>query len=473
MGGFISAIFQNDIFVVGGFDPSWNAAKVKSFFEKNFEFPLISISSIKETPFFRVEFDSTDCVESELKRLRIGNHRITVIKVKNDLNEAIQEITNKTSKGKQLAEPMKATNDEEIANPNVYIDYQEQIRLKSLNTTKEIADLLKINYVTVACVSSPKLNGFCNKAFFSVGFDKEKHVAVGFNCGSKMNPAIVPLENCISYYPVTYKIVEEFINFMVKNSSFPFNALTGTGSWKTIQIQTSDAGALVTVESSNQISQELQKKLVEEVKSANTICLKYKHNVEVISGTGFIEETLLNIKFKATPGIFLPTNPQAFNYYLKAVLNLKLLTKETTLVHIYSGGCFLSLCLANDVNKVIAIDADRRALEYACNIAKENNVSNFESHFGSVEEQTNEILSKEAAEKTIALIELHHLASTKKTLNAVINCKPQTIILGSEGTSLPREVTLFNEFYKLSSCFIVDFFPHTNKNYYVTIFSKK
>ena len=473
MGGILSTIFQNDIFVVGGFDPSWNSMKVKSFFEKNFEFSLISISSIKETPFFKVEFDRNDDVESDLQLLRIGNHRITVIKVKNDLNKAIQEITDKINGKKPSEEPKKITNDEEIANPNVYIDYQEQIRLKSLNTTSEIADLLKLNYVPVTCVSSPKLNGFCNKAFFSVGFDKEKHVAVGFNCGSKMNPVIVPLENCISYYPVTYNIVDEFINFMVKNSSFPFNTLTGTGSWKTIQIQTSDTGALVTVETSNQISEDLRKKLIEEVKSANSICLKYKHNIEIISGNGFIEETLFDVKFKATPGIYLPTNPQAFNSYLGTILYLKLLTKETTLVHIYSGGCFASLCFAIDVNKVIAIDADRRALEYAKNIAKENNISNFDTFFGSVEETTKEILSNEPAEKVVTIVELHHLASTKKTLNAVINCKPQTVILASESTSLPREIVLFSGFYNLSSCYIIDFFPHTNKSYYVTIFSKK
>ncbi|MCP4569293.1 MAG: 23S rRNA (uracil(1939)-C(5))-methyltransferase RlmD [FCB group bacterium] len=97
---------------------------------------------------------------------------------------------------------------------------------------------------------------------------------------------------------------------------------------------------------------------------------------EVLFGPGYIEEEVMDLRFRISPGSFFQTNSrQAENLYRRAI-ELAGLSKNDTLLDLYCGAGAIGICAAGAAGSVVGIDIEEEAIEAAIINAQINNLDN-------------------------------------------------------------------------------------------------
>ena len=477
MGGLFSFAFSH--FIVYGFDPKLEDTDIKRFINKNFDFNYYSIKKLENPKYVLFSFtDEYTCEQAayELYQFRTGNVKFIIVQVIDSMEEAINQMNAKLkSLEPNPINPEYISTDAELIVPNIEIDFPEQIRLKSLQTTQQIREQFLPTFCNVTTIEPDKNTCFWNRGMFDIGYDENGEISIGFSYGSKQSSYIIPLQTKQIYFAPIYSVVESLLSFIKSSELLPFNPQTETGVWKSvfIQVANNNSNFIATIETNEEITNSVEENLISALKNVPSINLKYHGNIKTIKGTGYIKEQIDNILFQITAPIFnfWPVNSATFYKYIGALLFLfSDENSEKSLVHIYSKLCLTSLCLAKYVKTVNAIDNDKNCLEYAEQIAAMNSINNIEFHYTkNVEKMSKQILSQFKKENLIVLIDMVKSLQLKKTLSSIFESNPQSIVLTCESTSLPSEISMFLSKYYIESCFIVDYYPHTNKNFYVTV----
>ena len=479
MGGLFS--FGLYHFIVYGFDPSMSVDKIKKFINNNFKFSYYSIQKLQNPNYVLFSFDDENICEvaaEKLYRYRFGNSRFIIVQVINGFEDAIQRLDQKIkSYSVLLTNEENLDNDKNYIVPNIDIDYFEQCSIKSLQTTQQIHDKFSNTFCEVSVIKPDKTIFFWNKGYFDIGYDREGKLSIGFSSGSKNNTFIIPLTTKQIYFAPIYSAIKSFLSFIEKSDLPPYEQQTKEGVWKSIYVQVSNDNnnCLLTIEINEELSDKIKKQLILSLKNIPSIILKYKEEYMTIKGTGYINENIDSISFQITPQIYnyWPLNSTTFYKYIGALLYLFENEHENTLIEVYSKISITSLCLSKYVEKVISIENDSNCISYAEQICLLNSIKNIEfKNKGKIIDLVDEALKQSDKEKCIVIVDLIKSLTLKKTLLKILENLPQYIILTNESISLPNEISLFLKEYFIESCFIIDYYPHTNKNFYVTVLKK-
>ncbi|MBI5399273.1 23S rRNA (uracil(1939)-C(5))-methyltransferase RlmD [Candidatus Saganbacteria bacterium] len=176
-------------------------------------------------------------------------------------------------------------------------------------------------------------------------------------------------------------------------------------------------------------------------------------------GQDYLLESLGKIKFKIPSQSFFQTNTKQAERLIEVIRDFAGLEGEESLLDLYSGTGSFGLSLAHQAKEVIGIEENQPAVELSTSNAALNNISNFRSIAGRVEDT---LPSLERKFSTI-ILDPPRPGVHKKALQAIGRIRPKKIVYVScNPASQKHDIDILKEFgYKIERCQPLDMFPHT------------
>lgn len=464
MGAFFSA---PQSLYVGGFDSQWDDERVRKFLSDRCRIKFTDLKRDSDKKHFIIKFDNQDLLEKGellLRKIRIQNSGLKIIRIENNVENARAEMNNMN-----VVRETFPNSDIELLTPFLNIPYAVQLRNKELANLAEMTEKFNSQYPNITVIPSPILNSYYNRCVLSIGYNQSKKPEIGFQSGNRTSPYIIPIENVSSYPLEIFTIVNIFKNLMHKTKTAPYDPFTGKGHWCSLSIQCSESDMIIYIESKKEISKDLQKEILSAFQQYNHICIKGNNISSTLKGDLMLHQKIHNIDFHFNNSIIIPKNILAIQDMLKYLNDSLRVLGVEDLISVNSQYGFIALNLANSVKNLICFDGDKVATDHAIKTAEQNGIQNVEFSTDIYGEGLINMLSSKNMYKTAVLIEFNRHPSFADTIVNIFNWRPLYVILVSEGSSIPKEYTLFADGYLLFDSIVTDFSPHTNRSHYTTI----
>lgn len=185
----------------------------------------------------------------------------------------------------------------------------------------------------------------------------------------------------------------------------------------------------------------------------------------VIKGSGYIEDSISDIKYRISPESFYQINMKMTKVLYDKVLEYAEFRGDEQVLDLYCGIGTISLYIASKVKSVIGIEIVEQAIENAKNNASINNILNVDFLCADVSTlMSTNFLSGDTKIDTI-IVDPPRKGLDKLTIDFVKKVSPQKVIYVScDPATFARDIDMLchekNEF-KLRKLSNVDMFPHT------------
>lgn len=183
--------------------------------------------------------------------------------------------------------------------------------------------------------------------------------------------------------------------------------------------------------------------------SVITEILKSESREEIIEKIGS-----LTIKYHYSS--FFQNNIELFE---KALFLMKENLEEINkIVDLYCGAGVIGLYLAEKAKRIIGVDVDKKAIEFAKLNAEENGVKNFEGITLPSEKIDFEILK----DSDVLILDPPRSGLHKKVINLIRQTKPKKIFyLSCNPITQARDYNLIKDLYQIEKFYGLDFYPNT------------
>lgn len=349
-------------------------------------------------------------------------------------------------------------------------------------------------------IQSPEINGYRTKCEFTVGRNLEGTPTVGFLLGlyrdgitAVLNPA-----ECLHVPEKAKKIAKAMEDYIRQSNYDVYDRVEKIGVWRSVMTKTQRSGDVMIVIQMNTTSlsdnqfEEEKKKLVaywDKLKCegdivATTLMLQVwngdsngitdKGTTEVLTGDGYVYETILGCRFRISSSAFFQVNTPATELlYAKCAewcdINEN---KKTTLLDLCCGTGTIGITMAKSVDRVIGIEMIPEAIVDAKANALLNNMTNVQYHASKVEEKI-DIVANEKNETVIAVLDPPRSGVHSSVIRAVresqqiekvifISCDPKQAMQNFIGLCRPTSNRFKGMPFKPSRAVSIDLFPHTD-----------
>ena len=183
----------------------------------------------------------------------------------------------------------------------------------------------------------------------------------------------------------------------------------------------------------------------------------------VLYGSGYIEDNLLECKFRISPKAFYQINPtQTEVLYSKALEYAKLSGKETV-IDAYCGTGTIGILASKSAKKVIGVELNADAVKDAKVNAELNGVQNIEFYEADAGKFMVELASLNQTIDT-AIMDPPRAGASLDFLKSLVTLKPQNVVyISCNPETQARDLSyLTRKGYKVKKIQPVDMFPHTN-----------
>lgn len=335
------------------------------------------------------------------------------------------------------------------------------------------ASALRVNEVR----PSPVTENYRNKTEFNIGYFDESTVKVGFTNG-KMAAGTLKIESardCSNIGDLAKNFAEQVEAIVVKSGIPVFDTRKNSGVWKQAVIrhssrsgetmatvfitETQDAGILSQVEA-----------LVSELSPHySTVSLVIQPSrVKILSGSGFITETILGKKYQISPLSFFQVNTLGCEVLYTEVVNL---VNADYLLDICCGTGSIGISCSEKVKKVIGIEIVAEAVEDAKKNAEMNAV-NAEYRAGKAEDLIKEVTKSIQGQNISAVVDpprsglhksiLQCLRTTKGLDHLIyVSCNPVSLFVNLADLCCPETHKIRGPAFVPISIQPVDMFPQT------------
>lgn len=216
---------------------------------------------------------------------------------------------------------------------------------------------------------------------------------------------------------------------------------------------------------------------------------------EVLYGSGYVTDTLLELDFQISPKSFYQVNKRQTEKLYRCVADFAGLSKEDVVLDAYCGTGTIGMSVAKYVKKVIGVELNPAAVSDAKRNAKQNNVSNIKFLCEDAGDYLMKVASENSVEKTgvicedrrenkyerpkVVIMDPPRSGSSKDFLNSLLKLKPQRIVYVSCGPeSLKRDLEFLlrpkhgKRLYRVEKIQPVDMFPMTKHVETVVLMSR-
>ncbi len=194
---------------------------------------------------------------------------------------------------------------------------------------------------------------------------------------------------------------------------------------------------------------------------------------EILHGPGHIEEDILGLKFRITPGSFFQTNSRQTENLYRAALDLAEIGEDDTVLDLYCGAGTIGICAASRARAVVGIDIEEEAIESARVNARINNLEN--CHFYAGPARKVMMLDElQGMNFNPVIIDPPRVGMHPKAMKRLLEIDPRRLIyISCNPATFARDAKeLVEAGYTLHKVTPFDMFPHTMHIELVSRFEK-
>lgn len=379
----------------------------------------------------------------------------------------------------------------------------KQMLRESKDDLSEWLNYQKDRYQGLPCellpiLSTDKITEYRNKCEFTVGRNNEEDkVVIGFRLSSYAagSTAVGPIDN-LCHIPSKMKVVVKVLEEFMKDSKLkPFQPVDHSGYWRQVTVRATLGDDLMVIvgihpqDLSAEKLDELKSQLKDFFESGNgaearvtslyfQIMRKKSGNGENgdgiyhISGTKYIEETLLGMKFRVSPQAFFQVNTLGAEVLYKAAIELAKPTADTAVLDICCGTGTIGLAFSKHCGEVFGLEMVEDAIKDAKENVVANNVSNCEFFVGKAEDILYPVIQRATKPDIIAIVDppragLHQRAlltmrkARKLSRLVYVSCDPRAAAKNLVDLARPISKQYVGEPLVPIKAVAVDMFPYT------------
>lgn len=184
--------------------------------------------------------------------------------------------------------------------------------------------------------------------------------------------------------------------------------------------------------------------------------VSFGDELEVLSGPGFIEEQVHDVRFQISPQAFFQTNSYCAPLLLDTVREAAGDLQNKFLLDLYCGSGFFAVGIGGSASRVAGVEEVGEAIVDARKNAELNGV---EAEFRDVRTEDTPWYEWGA---DVAILDPPRSGLHKKALKAVIEQGPPVVVyVACSFKNFARELVELSEVYDLASIRAIDMFPHT------------
>ena len=354
-----------------------------------------------------------------------------------------------------------------------HISYQKELEYKKNNIKQLFKRIAGIdNFELKDILAADDDFRYRNKAQFPLGVDQDGKITAGFY--KRGSHKIVPNHNCLIQHPLINRILrvalEEFNKFQL--SVYNENTLEGLLRHLVIRVGTCTNQALLVMVTNgddfidkNLIARTLMRKIpelkgvVQNINTENTNVIFGEKDI-LLAGEDKIMEYISQTGYLISARSFFQVNTmQAQKLYSKVASYLKS-KNSTKVVDAFSGTGSIALYLADEVEKIYAVESLKSAVEDARDNAELNNIDNVEFELGLVEDKLPDLLAEDEIDTII--FDPPRKGLDEKTIDLLKEAEiKQIIYISCNPATQARDLEKLKEKYQLQEIQPVDLFPQT------------
>lgn len=365
-----------------------------------------------------------------------------------------------------------------------------------VNSQRKLYDGLPCKLQNI--LSADVTEAYRNKCEFTVGKDSEQNkIMIGFRMSTYASgsTAVGPIYD-LCHIPENMKIAVKILEtFICESNLEPFNPVDHSGYWRQVTARTTRANHLMLIVGIH--PQDLSSDELEKLKSQLKIFFETGKGADAhvtslyfqtidkksiggessdtlyhISGTEYIEETLLGMKFRVSPQAFFQVNTLGAEVLYKAAIDLAEPTMDTALLDVCCGTGTIGLCFSKHCGEVLGVEVIPDAIKDAKENSIKNNITNCEFFVGKAEDILLPVIQRTTKSNITAIVDppragLHQKAlltlRKSKKLNRLvyISCDPRAAMRNLIDLARPSSKQYLGEPLVPVKAIAVDMFPHT------------
>ena len=309
-----------------------------------------------------------------------------------------------------------------------------------------------------------------NKSTFPVGSNQQGNIMAGYY--RKQSHDLINLNQCPVQETKLNPILERTKALIQEMGWSAYNEKTQAGYIRHLGLRIGRRTdkvllTLVTTELNLPNLEKFCTAIHQQFRSVVSICLNLNNQptnaifgtqTKVVTGKGFIQEQFCGLEFQIGPTTFFQVNTEQAERMIYTLLELAQFTKEDKVVDAYSGIGTLSLPIAQQVKKVIAIESFAPSVQQAQLNAQNNRIANVAFLAGTVEDQLGEVLQPEHT----LVLDPPRKGCDPSVLDVILKKQPQRVFyLSCNPSTLARDLKHLSAQYEVKTVIPIDFFPQT------------
>ena len=181
----------------------------------------------------------------------------------------------------------------------------------------------------------------------------------------------------------------------------------------------------------------------------------------ILFGKGYIEDSILGVKFKISPKSFYQVNPIQTEVLYSKAIDMAKLSKNDVVLDAYCGIGTIGLIASKHVKHVVGVEIVKQAIIDAKNNAKANNIDNASFVCDDASKFIVD-LAKVNEKMDVVFLDPPRKGLDEPLIESLLKLQPERIVYVScNPSTLARDLALFKEDYDIKEIQPVDMFPHT------------
>ena len=333
-----------------------------------------------------------------------------------------------------------------------HIDYETECEYKRDYVKNNLRKIGKIDAPVSATISADNESFYRNKVILPIRTGENGKIQAGFFAARSHR--LIECENCLLQPEIFSKIAKTTIDLFEKHKTIPYNEETGKGIIRNLYLRISENGDIMLcfiVSSKFSECEIISKEVVKAHPEIKTVLLninKRRDNVLLgdkticLLGEGFIEDSLLGLKFKISAPSFYQINHSQTEKLYSLAKKLAAPKETDTILDLYCGIGTIGLTMARNVRKLIGIEIVPEAIENAKENARLNGIENAEFFCADAGTGARKIIERGDRINTV-IVDPPRKGCDEETLNAIKTINPEKIVMIScNSATLARDLSI-------------------------------
>jgi len=350
------------------------------------------------------------------------------------------------------------------------MDYEEELTLKKQRVIDALTRIGGVELAGLSICGAPSLDGYRNKAQYPAA-NQKGHAVCGFY--RARTHEVIPVGTCRLQPPEADRIRAAVLCWMAENHVSVYDEHAHKGCVRHVFVRFGFATGQILVCvvgfcKSVPAPQALVAAVLTAVPETTSVVFSFndRHGntilgdrFETLYGPGYIEDTLLGLRFRLSPRSFYQVNhAQAERLYEKA-LEFAALTKDDTALDLYCGTGTITLLLAARAGKAVGVEIIAEAIDDARENARRNGVENAAFFCADAGEAARRF-AEEGTRPEVIVVDPPRKGVSADVIEAMRAMAPRRIVYVScDPATLARDVKLLSEDYRFEKAEAFDLFP--------------